>query len=152
MSFQLIIYTNTTSYMYNLGPPSSVGPRRSHLLSLPRAGTAQHKAAAGKSMPRRRRRRRWRSWWCDCEDPFGPVHRKKAAADVVGSSMLLILDYSMISSILLCEMTWKFRLNCLNFTRQRIQSNYAKHPSICMLSIWSVKISSMQLCVPSSAS
>jgi len=138
MSFQLIIYTNTTSYMYNLGPPSSVGPRR--------------KAAAGKSMPRRRRRRRWRSWWCDCEDPFGPVHRKKAAADVVGSSMLLILDYSMISSILLCEMTWKFRLNCLNFTRQRIQSNYAKHPSICMLSIWSVKISSMQLCVPSSAS
>ena len=33
MSFQLIIYTNTTSYMYNLGPPSSGGPRRSHLLS-----------------------------------------------------------------------------------------------------------------------
>jgi len=33
MSFQLIIYTNTTSYMYNLGPPSSVGPRLSHLLS-----------------------------------------------------------------------------------------------------------------------
>ena len=152
MSFQLTIYTNTTGYMYNLGPPSSVGPRRSHLLSPLRAGPAQHKAAAGKSMPRRRQRRRWRSWWCDCEDPFSPVHRQKAAADVVGSSMLLILDYSMISSILLCEMTWKFRLNCLNFTRQRIQSNYAKHPSICMLSIWSVKISSMQLCVPSSAS
>ena len=33
MGFQLITYTNTTSYMYNLGPPSSVGPRRSHLLS-----------------------------------------------------------------------------------------------------------------------
>ena len=33
MDFQLITYTNITSYMYNLGPPSSVGPRRSHLLS-----------------------------------------------------------------------------------------------------------------------
>ena len=33
MSFQLLTYTNTTSYMYNLGPPSSVGPRLSHLLS-----------------------------------------------------------------------------------------------------------------------
>jgi len=47
MGFQLITYTNTTSSMYNLGPPSSVGPRR----VAPPAGPGHNHCAHPNSEP-----------------------------------------------------------------------------------------------------